>query len=133
MVGPGDTWGGRLSPDGRWLAYYSLESGYFEIYVTPFPKSRFTVAHCRGDRSVVVSEWIRDVLPEREPTDGGAYRKASGIRALSQRLVIEPFSPPLYDDYDIHPEGDARAGASRRRLTGTKSRVVLNWLADFRD
>jgi hypothetical protein len=24
-------------PDGRWLAYYLRDSGYFEIYVTPFP------------------------------------------------------------------------------------------------
>jgi hypothetical protein len=27
----------RLSPDGRWLAYYSNESGRFEVYVTTFP------------------------------------------------------------------------------------------------
>ena len=39
VVGPADTWGGRLSPDGRWLAYYSLDSGNFEIYVTPFPNT----------------------------------------------------------------------------------------------
>ena len=28
---------GQLSPDGRWLAYTSNESGIFEIYVRPFP------------------------------------------------------------------------------------------------
>ena len=28
---------GRLSPDGRWLAYVSDESGRFEVYVRPFP------------------------------------------------------------------------------------------------
>jgi Tol biopolymer transport system component/tRNA A-37 threonylcarbamoyl transferase component Bud32 len=28
---------GRLSPDGRWLAYSSNESGRFEVYVRPFP------------------------------------------------------------------------------------------------
>ena len=39
VVGPGDTWGGRLSPDGRWLAYYSLDAGTFEIHVTPFPNT----------------------------------------------------------------------------------------------
>jgi hypothetical protein len=27
----------RLSPDGRWLAYYSDESGRFEVYVRRFP------------------------------------------------------------------------------------------------
>jgi serine/threonine-protein kinase len=29
--------GGTLSPDGRWLAYISDESGGFEVYVRPFP------------------------------------------------------------------------------------------------
>lgn len=29
---------GEVSPDGRWLAYQSDESGQFEIYVRPFPK-----------------------------------------------------------------------------------------------
>jgi len=29
--------GAVFSPDGRWVAYHSDESGEFEIYVTPFP------------------------------------------------------------------------------------------------
>ena len=29
--------GGQFSPDGRWVAYQSNESGGFEIYVQPFP------------------------------------------------------------------------------------------------
>jgi len=29
--------GGRFSPDGRWIAYDSNESGKFEVYVRPFP------------------------------------------------------------------------------------------------
>ncbi len=29
--------GGRLSPNGRWLTYVSNESGTFEVYVQPFP------------------------------------------------------------------------------------------------
>ena len=31
---------GRVSPDGRWIAYASDESGRFEIYVTQFPQRR---------------------------------------------------------------------------------------------
>jgi serine/threonine-protein kinase len=30
-------WLGELSPDGRWLAYDSNESGQFEVYLRPFP------------------------------------------------------------------------------------------------
>jgi Tol biopolymer transport system component len=31
--------GAHLSPDGHWVAYYSNESGHFEIYVRSFPMS----------------------------------------------------------------------------------------------
>ena len=33
----GGEWGPALSPDGRWLAYVSTESGRAEVYVRPFP------------------------------------------------------------------------------------------------
>ena len=31
--------GGRYSPDGKWIAYSSDESGKEEVYVRPFPES----------------------------------------------------------------------------------------------
>jgi eukaryotic-like serine/threonine-protein kinase len=39
VVGPGSIWGGRLSRDGKWLAYYMLNSGTFEVYAMPFPEA----------------------------------------------------------------------------------------------
>ena len=39
LVTPFQELRGRLSPDGRWLAYQSTESGRNEIYVQPFPPS----------------------------------------------------------------------------------------------
>jgi Tol biopolymer transport system component len=53
-----DTWQSEFSPDGRWLAYMSEESGAPEVYVEPFPAtgSRWQVStrggaepHWRGD------------------------------------------------------------------------------------
>jgi len=32
-----DHFAGRVSPDGRWIAYASRESGAIELYVTSFP------------------------------------------------------------------------------------------------
>jgi Tol biopolymer transport system component len=29
---------GQFSPDGKWIAYTSNESGQYEIYVEPFPR-----------------------------------------------------------------------------------------------
>jgi serine/threonine-protein kinase len=133
VVGPGDTWGGRLSPDGRWLAYYLRDSGDFEIYVSPFPNT--------GTRWLVSEgtdpSWSPDgsEIYYRSGTRLMAVRidKTSGVRAVSQRLVIEPFTPPLYDDYDIHPDGKTLAlvrpaGGDAR---GREITLVLNWLTDL--
>ena len=47
--------GGRLSPDGRYLAYHSNESGRYEVYVCPFPDggSRWQVSSDGG----ISSRW----------------------------------------------------------------------------
>jgi eukaryotic-like serine/threonine-protein kinase len=49
---------GRLSPDGRWIAYTSDESGRFEIYVRQFPPSGavWKVSAAGG----IQPEWRRD-------------------------------------------------------------------------
>ncbi len=38
--GPKSTKSGQFSPDGKWLAYTSNESGKWEVYVTSFPELR---------------------------------------------------------------------------------------------
>ncbi len=37
LAGAADEFGGSFSPDGRWMAYASNETGSFEIYVRAFP------------------------------------------------------------------------------------------------
>jgi eukaryotic-like serine/threonine-protein kinase len=37
LQSPFNKGGGQISPDGRWLAYASDESGSFEVYVVPYP------------------------------------------------------------------------------------------------
>ena len=39
IAGPATQRGPSFSPDGRWLAYESNETGRFEVYVRPFPAS----------------------------------------------------------------------------------------------
>ena len=57
--------GGWFSPDGRWLAYYSDETGSNELYVQPFPAggARFTIpGSATGSMSTYVSHcwWSPD-------------------------------------------------------------------------
>jgi Tol biopolymer transport system component len=37
VTGPFDNYAGRLSPDGKWIAYDGNETGRPEIYVQDFP------------------------------------------------------------------------------------------------
>ena len=56
---PASELGGQLSPDGRWLAYHSNESGRYEIYVRPFPNvddRKWTISTSGGQRAL----WSRD-------------------------------------------------------------------------
>jgi Tol biopolymer transport system component len=50
--------GGVVSPDGRWIAYHSDESGDFEVFVTTFPQQsrKWQVSTANG----VYPEWRRD-------------------------------------------------------------------------
>ena len=51
---------GQLSPDGRWLAYTSDESGQFEIYVRPFPSGPGRWKVSAGGARNVEPQWRRD-------------------------------------------------------------------------
>ena len=52
-------WAGRLSPDGRWMAYNSDESGQPEVYVQPFPGpgGKWLVSQGGGGFNAI---WSRD-------------------------------------------------------------------------
>jgi len=41
VQGPAAAYDGQFSPDGRWVAYISKESGRDEVYVVPFDAARF--------------------------------------------------------------------------------------------
>ena len=130
VVGPARTWGGRLSPDGRWLAYYTQDAGYFEIYATPLSEtsSRSLIAEGTDpswspDGSEIYYRSGRRLMAAR-------VDRSKGVRVLSRRIALEPFLPPMYDDYDIHPDGRTlvfvRPGGE---LRGREIGMLLNWPA----
>ena len=132
IVGPGSTWGGRLSRDGKWLAYYVLNSGTFEVYVTPFPDG--------GARWLIVEgtdpSWAPDgnEIYYRSGPRLMAVRvdKTAGVKVLASRIVIDPFLPPLYDDYDIHRDGRLAIVRPVNETQGREVTTILNWLSDLR-
>ncbi len=89
-----------LSPDDRWLAYVSDESGRSEVYVRPFPNT--------GDGKWLISDdggieplWSLDgrELYFRRP-DGTAILAADMTRGPSSAEVRVLVEPPAQNDYE---------------------------------
>ena len=59
----------RFSPDGKWLAYQANDSGRFEVYVEPFPRSgvRTRVSSAGGERPVWSPDG-REIFYDQERT-----------------------------------------------------------------
>ena len=55
----------------------------------------------------------------------------AGIRVLDARGA-DAFSPPLFDDYDIHPDGRTIVLVRPREDSGREVVLVLNWLTGVR-
>jgi Tol biopolymer transport system component len=53
---------GQISPDGRWIAYLSNESGTYEVYVRPFPSGagKWRISAPFGTAQASEPRWSRD-------------------------------------------------------------------------
>ena len=125
----------RLSPDGKWLAYQSSESGRFEIYVRPFPQSgaRVQVSDNGGSEPI----WARSgrSLFYRN-TDGEVIGvgvstgSAFSIGTRSTVLKGDFLTDAGHANYDVGPDGRflmlKRAGAESQTI------VVHNWASELR-
>jgi len=129
-------WGPHFSPDGRWMAYTSDESGRYEVYVKPYPElsGAWAISSDGGEEPV----WARDgrslfyrnqdtwlqVPISTEP------EFAAGI----PRVVLEgPFINVPGRSYDVAPDG-SRFLVIRDVGNEEFSRhveVVLNWFDEL--
>lgn len=68
-----------FSPDGRWLAYVSSESGRNEVYVQPFPGP--------GGKRQISTEGGRELL---WPRDGRELFYRNGNQMMAVEVTTEP-------------------------------------------
>ncbi len=128
----------RLSPNGRYLAYMSDQSGRDEIYVEPFPERgrRVTVSDNGGQ----APRWSRDgkelfyvegsTLVAVSVSAGATFSVATPQRLFEHQSLAASF----YSDYDVSPDG--RRFLIAERVGGVAEpqiRVVQNWYEEFRD
>ena len=138
LVGPFREHAGTFSPDGRWLAYVSNESGVDEVYVRPYPgPGSAVIVSNRGGTEPV---WARDgtELFYRKGDEMLAARveKEPSFAARAAQVLFEGdyalgFGSP---NYDVSPDGQQfvmvrRAGEGERAL---QINVVQNWLEELK-
>ena len=127
--------GGQLSPDGRWLAYVSNESGRPEVYVTAFPqaKGKWQVS----STGATTPRWRRDgrelffcqtdgLLMAAEVTVGKDSFAVGSIKPLSERRVFQTFYAATYD---VFPDGQRFIMAAVKPDSPARSADAGNKLA----
>ena len=128
-----------FSPDGRWVAYQSDESGTNEVYVRSFPNPSTKVqisnaggsaARWASDGSAIFYQTLAGVTLEAKVSATPALRVVSRGPAFPARLVSSMVG--FGADYAVSRDGKQLLGL----LADTRDvRLVVspNWLAEFRE
>jgi serine/threonine-protein kinase len=135
LSGPDDELAPTVSPDGRWMAYVSDQSGRDEIYVTDFPQpgSRLQVSVAGG------------TSPAWAP-DGKSLYYLEGNQLIEVRIATEPGlrileRKPLFSgnfvqyrwmrQYDVHPDGEHFVMIENPPRGDVE--VITNWFAELEE
>ena len=130
----------RFSPDGRWLAYTSNESGRFEIYVQPYPGpgGKWQVS-TEGGLDPVWNPNGRELF-FRSGDDMMAVDVATqpGFAAGKPRKLFEgkyERAPIPVANYDVSGDGQRflmLKPSEQAQAATTQINVVLNWFEELK-
>jgi Tol biopolymer transport system component len=135
----------RISPNGRWIAYTSFESGQAQIFVRPYPeldKGKWQVSMNGGDSPL----WSRD---------GRELFYRSGDAVFAVPVKTEPafsfetakvlfqgkyFADWIGETWDVSPDGKRFLMMKEAAATGKQAiaeaprriNIVLNWLEELK-
>ena len=135
----------EFSPDGRWLAYMSAESGRPEVYVQPYPgPGARTVVSTEGGREPAWSRDGRELFYTTVPSADGhikmmavAVSSTTEFRAGAPRTLFEGryvWSNPIRM-YDVAPDGKRFLmvqDVERPPMKPTHMILVQNWFEELK-
>ena len=128
----------RFSPDGRWLAYISDESGRYEVYVQPYPGpgGKWQIS-TEGGMEPVWNPNGRELFYRTENKMMAVdISTQSSFSAGKPRLLFsEPYLPtPIVPaNYDVSPDGQRFLMLKPAEQTAaTQINVVLNWFEELK-
>jgi serine/threonine-protein kinase len=127
----------HFSPDGRWIAYLSNESGRNELYVRPFPGPGGKWQISNGDADdpnwsrtkhelLFLSAGSSRIMRAAYVVEGDSFR-AEKPQLWSEGIVTGRPRPPSRD-FDLHPDGQRFAIAAGATIANSKlDKVVLTF------
>jgi len=126
----------KLSPDGRWMAYQSDETGEDNVFVRPFPNvddGKWQVSDDGGTSPI----WARDgselFYAWREQAVMRVYvdTEPSFSASASETLFEGPYVFNVRA-WDIAPEGERFIMVKRDTTVAGTAHVVLNWFQELK-
>ena len=148
IASPDRDFGAELSPDGRWLAYHSYESGESQVYVRPYPNvdaARWQVSNAGGSRAA----WSRNgrelFYLNREgmltsvailPAAAGEFSAGLPKQILKTAYVLGRTTLGLdVRGYDVSPDGQRflmmKETEQQERVQPPRLAVILNWAGEL--
>jgi Tol biopolymer transport system component len=130
-----DTHGGQFSPDGRWMAYQSNQSGRFEIYVCPFPEAggqwQVSTAGGTGPRwradgrelYYLAQDGILMAVPTT--THGSTFEAGTPVPLFSPRIASSRETP--LPQYDVAPDGRFLINVTVENVPTPPITLLQNW------
>jgi len=138
--GTGTVRNGQFSPDGRWIAYSSSESGQTEVYVSPFPSlsNKWQISSAGGSEP----RWKADgkelfyLSAEGKmmsvPVGKGANFEAGQPVALFETHRRQPMSVLDFFSYDVSPDGQKFLLATKvDEDTTAPLGILMNWESEM--
>jgi len=138
LNGPYGEWDGQFSPDGRLVAYTSIESGRLEVYVRPYPDP--------GGKQQISTEGGNSPLWSRNGRElfylNGEKMMVAPVRSGPQPLVGRPvvLFAGEYDymgqvaNFDVTPDGQAfvMVRGDEGANPWMQLNVTVNWFEELR-
>jgi Tol biopolymer transport system component len=131
---PGAQYGGRFSPNGRYVAYTSSETKRLEVWIRPvegWETREWRISHGGGTEPVWASDGRELFYWDGPRLMSVAVDTGERFAAGEPRVILErPYKRYNFgSNYDVHPDGDRFVMIDQDR---SEIVVVLNWLEELR-